>query len=169
MTRDELTAGAAGCDALLAQLVDPIDEALLAAAPQLQVVANYAVGYDNVDLAAATARGLPITNTPGVLTDATADHTWALLLAVARRVVEGDRLIRDGGWRGWSPQLLLGAGVAGKTLGVVGMGRIGTAVARRAQGFGMRILYASRRARPLPPGLAADRVPSTGCSPRRTS
>jgi len=159
VTREELLAGAGECAALICQLVDGIDEELLAAAPGLKVVANYAVGYDNVDVAAATARRIPVTNTPGVLTDATADHTWALLLAAARRVVEGDRLVRDGRWRGWAPQLLLGRGVAGKTLGIVGLGRIGLAVARRAQGFGMRILYASRRVRPLPPEVTAERVP----------
>lgn len=128
----------------LVLLTDRIDADLLAACPHLRLVANMAVGYDNIDVAAATARGVMVTNTPGVLTETTADLAWALLLAVARRVVEADRYVRAGKWAHWGPLLLLGTDVHGKTLGIVGLGRIGQAVARRAQGFGMRVLYHSR-------------------------
>jgi glyoxylate reductase len=107
----------------------------------LRVVANYAVGVDNVDIAAATARGVAVANTPDVLVEATADFTFALLLAAARRLGEGERMVRAGEWRGWTPELLLGSDVAGKTLGIVGMGRIGRAVARRARGFSMPVIY----------------------------
>jgi glyoxylate reductase len=131
--------GAAG---LLTLLSDRIDGALLdAIGPQLKVVANYAVGFDNIDVPAATARGIPVGNTPGVLTETTADFAWALLMAAARRVVEGDAYTRAGQWKTWGPAILLGRDVSGATLGIVGFGRIGQAVARRAFGFGMRILY----------------------------
>ncbi len=142
-------------DALICLLSDRIDEAALAAAPGLRVVANYAVGYDNVDVAAASARGIAVANTPDVLVEATADFTFALLLAVARRLGEGERLVRAGAWRGWTPELLLGADVAGRTLGIVGLGRIGRAVARRARGFSMTVLYHGGRAPDDDPGLAA--------------
>ncbi|MCO5166448.1 MAG: D-glycerate dehydrogenase [Planctomycetes bacterium] len=159
MSRAELLAAAAGCRALLTQLVDRVDEELLAAAgPGLALVANYAVGLDNVDVAACTARGVLVSNTPGVLTEATADLTWALLLAVTRRVVEGDRLMRRGGYRSWSPTFLLGHGVTGKTLGVVGLGRIGAAVARRARAFGMKVVYASPAPKPVAAEVAAEHV-----------
>ncbi len=125
---------------LVTHLADRIDEALLAAFPSLRVVANYAVGVDNIDLAAAQRRGVTVCNTPDVLTDATADLAFALLLATARRVVEADRFVRDGGWAGWSPTLLLGAHVTGATLGLVGFGRIGRAMAKRAAGFAMRVI-----------------------------
>jgi glyoxylate reductase len=131
-------------DGLVALLTDRIDDALLARAPKLQVVANVAVGTDNVDLPACAARGVRVTNTPGVLTEATADLAFALLLSAARRVTEGDRLLRAGGFTGWSPGLLLGSRVFGMTLGIVGMGRIGRAFARRARGFGMTVLYTQR-------------------------
>jgi len=131
----------ATADALVCLLTDRIDAAALDAGPRLRVVANYAVGYDNVDVAAATARGVAVANTPDVLVEATADFTFALLLAAARRLGEGERLVRAGQWRGWTPELLLGADVGGRTLGIIGMGRIGRAVARRAHGFGMRVLY----------------------------
>jgi glyoxylate reductase len=133
-------------EAVICTLTDRIDETLLAEAPRLKIVANYAAGYDNIDLAAARERGIVVTNTPDVLTDATADLTWALLLAVARRVVEGDAWLRAGTWIGWRPTQMLGTDVTGKILGIVGMGRIGQAVARRAEGFRMPVLYASRRA-----------------------
>src|SRR3990172_4996193 len=149
MSRAALLAAARDADGLICLLSDRIDEELLAAAPKLKVVANYAVGVDNIDLAAATRRGVVVTHTPDVLTFATADLTFALLLAAARRVPEGDALVRAGDWQGWSPGLLLGADVWGRTLGIVGLGRIGRAVAQRAQGFSMKVLYAApRRARP---------------------
>jgi len=137
--------GFAEADAVICTLGDRVDAALLAGATRLKIVANYAVGYNNIDVAAARARGIVVSNTPDVLTDATADLAWALLLAVARRVVEGDRLLRAGSWSGWAPTQMLSTEVTGKTLGIVGMGRIGQAVARRAAGFRMPVIYASRR------------------------
>ena len=136
--------GAAGVLSLLTERID--DEVLDAAGPQLQVVANMAVGYDNVDVEACRRRGVVVTNTPDVLTEATADLTWALILAAARRIGEGERLVRAGGWSGWRPGELLGMGLDGKTLGIFGMGKIGSAVARRAGGFGMRVAYHNRSA-----------------------
>lgn len=137
-------AGAAGIIAMLSEKID--DELLTAAGPALRIVANYAVGYDNIDLEACRRRGVRATNTPGVLTNATADIAWALILATARRVVEGDRLMRTGQWRGWSPMELLGVELSGATLGILGAGRIGSAVARRAVGFEMRVIYCHPRA-----------------------
>jgi glyoxylate reductase len=127
-------------EALISLLSDSVDAQLLAAAPKLKIVANYAVGIDNVDRAAAAARGIVVTNTPGVLTDATADLAIAMLLALARRLREGDRLVRAGGFAGWRPDLLLGMELKGKTLGIVGPGRIGKATARRAKAFGMNVV-----------------------------
>jgi len=140
-TREELLEAASQADALAVTLTEHIDADVLDRAPRLKVVAVYAVGYDNVDVAAATRRGIVVTNTPDVLTETTADLAWALILAVTRRIPEADRLVREGRWEGWSPAQLLGADVFGKTLGIVGMGRIGRAVARRAMGFGMAVLY----------------------------
>ncbi|HEY1557156.1 MAG TPA: D-glycerate dehydrogenase [Kofleriaceae bacterium] len=131
-------------DALVCLLLDRVDAAVLARAPRLRVIANCAVGYDNVDLAAATAAGIAVTNTPDVLTEATAEFTWALILAVARRLPEAAELVRAGTWPGWRLDQLLGIELAGKTLGIVGMGRIGRAVARRADAFGMRVIAAGR-------------------------
>ncbi len=151
-TPEELRAQTPGHDYLLCLLTDQIDAALLEAgaqgAPPLRLVANMAVGYNNIDLEAARRLGILVTNTPGVLTDATADLTFALLLAIARRIPEADRFTRAGRFTGWQPLLLLGAELNGKTLGLVGMGRIGQAVARRALGFGMSIVYTARH--PLP-------------------
>jgi len=144
MARDRLEEEAEDADALVVLLSDRIDAALIARAARLKVVANYAVGLDNVDVAAATERGVAVTHTPDVLTEATADLAFALLLAAARRVVEGDTLVRAGRWQGWAPDLLLGHTVHTRTLGIVGLGRIGQAVARRARGFSMRVLYAAR-------------------------
>ncbi|MBW2306349.1 MAG: D-glycerate dehydrogenase [Deltaproteobacteria bacterium] len=124
---------------------DRIDRQVMDTAPRLRVVANYAVGYDNIDVPAATARGILVCNTPGVLTETTADLTWALIMAVARRVVESDRFIREKDRDKWPFNCFLGTDVYGKTLGIVGMGRIGSSVARRAQGFGMRIIYYNRK------------------------
>ncbi len=142
--REELLRRVREADALLCMLTERIDDDLLDAAPQLRVVANLAVGYDNIDVQAATDRGVVVTNTPDVLTEATADLTWALLLAAARRVGEGDRLVRSGRWEGWSPTQLLGLPVHGATLGIVGLGKIGGAVARRASGFAMDVRYHNR-------------------------
>ncbi len=140
--RDALLRSIEGCAGVLTLLTDKVDaEFLDRAGPGLKVVSNFAVGFDNIDVAACTARRIPVGNTPGVLTETTADLAWALLMASARRVAEGDRYVRDGRWKTWGPMLLMGPDVHGATLGVVGFGRIGQAVARRAQGFGMRILY----------------------------
>ncbi len=140
--RDELLRRVAGCDGVLTLLTDRVDDELLdAAGPGLKVVSNYAVGFDNVDVAACARRGIPVGNTPGVLTETTADLAWALLMASARRLVEGADYVRAGSWKTWGPLLLLGPDVHGATIGIVGFGRIGQAVARRAAGFGMTILY----------------------------
>ncbi|MDZ7801571.1 MAG: D-glycerate dehydrogenase [Trueperaceae bacterium] len=144
-SRGELLALVAGADAVITLLSDRVDDAFLdAAGPQLQVVANYAVGLDNVDLDACTRRGVAVAHTPGVLTEATADLAFALLLAVARRVVEGHRLASSDRWTGWQPLQLLGTSLHGRTFGVIGLGRIGEATARRARAFGMEIVYAGR-------------------------
>jgi glyoxylate reductase len=142
--RDALREHLADADALLCMLTDPIDAELLESAPRLRAIANYAVGSDNIDLAAARARGIPVGVTPGVLTDATADIAFALLLAIARRLPEGEAAVRGGEWLTWEPDWLLGRDVHGATLGIVGRGRIGSAVARRAEGFGMNVLHHSR-------------------------
>ncbi|WP_447974002.1 2-hydroxyacid dehydrogenase [Nitrospira sp. Kam-Ns4a] len=139
-----LREGLREAEALLSTLTERVDAVVLGEARRLRVIANYAVGYNNIDLDAARARGVVVTNTPDVLTDATADLTWALLLAVSRRLIEGDALVRRHGWTGWTPTQLLGADVSGQTLGIVGMGRIGRAVARRAAGFGMAVRYYTR-------------------------
>jgi glyoxylate reductase len=144
--RADLLAAAADLDGVVTLLTDRIDDELLDAAPRLKVVSNYAVGYDNVDLEACRRRGIVVTNTPDVLTEATADLTWALLLGAARRLGEGERILRAGAWPGWSPSFHLGHDVFGQTLGIIGMGRIGKAVARRAIGFEMRVLYSDERA-----------------------
>ncbi len=135
-------------DALLTLLTDRIDAALLDAAPDLIVISNMATGFDNIDVPAATERGVLVTRTPGVLSETTADFTFALLLAAARRVVEGDRYVRDGRWKTWGPETLLGQDVHGATLGVVGLGGIGRVVAQRASGFGMRVLYTGPSRKP---------------------
>jgi glyoxylate reductase len=140
--RDELLGAIAGCDGVLTLLTDRVDaEFLDRAGPQLKVVSNYAVGFDNVDVAECTRRGIPVGNTPGVLTETTADLAFALLMAAARRLAEGDRYVRAGKWKTWGPMLLMGPDVHGATIGIVGFGRIGQAMARRAAGFGMTILY----------------------------
>jgi glyoxylate reductase len=143
--RDELLRRVTDVEGLLPMLTDRVDDELLEAAPRLKAVANYAVGVDNVDLDACRARGIPVGNTPDVLTDATADVAMALILAAARRLPEGMAAVRDGEWTTWSPTWLLGRELSGATLGIVGMGRIGKAVARRAEGFGMRVIHTGRR------------------------
>lgn len=141
-SREVLLARAAGVDGLLCLLTDRIDAVVMdAAGPRLKVISNHAVGFDNIDVSAATARGIPVGNTPGILTDATADFAFALLMAAARRVTEGERFVRAGKWITWGPSLLLGPDVHGATLGLIGFGRIGQAMARRAAGFDMRVLY----------------------------
>ncbi|HZS31816.1 MAG TPA: D-glycerate dehydrogenase [Methylomirabilota bacterium] len=140
----ELARRVADCDAIIPMGAHPVPEAILAAAPRLRVVAVAAVGYNLIDVAAATRRGVLVTNAPGVLTETTADLAWALMLAVARRLPEGDRFVRAGRWTGVHWSLMMGADVHGATLGILGLGRIGRAVARRAQGFGMRVLYHGR-------------------------
>jgi glyoxylate reductase len=151
LARETLLQGVPGAEAIIALLTETIDGPVMdAAGDQLRVVSNMAVGFDNIDVSAATARGILVTNTPGVLTDATADLTWALILSAARRVVEGDRLVREARFERWGPFLLLGRAVAGATLGIVGMGRIGQAVARRALGWDMPVLY-NRRGGALDP------------------
>jgi len=143
--RAALLEEARDAEVLVPSYIDRVDEALLAGLPRLRLVASYGVGTNHLDLEACRRRGLLVTNTPGVLTDATADHAMALLLAAARRVAESDRLVRRGGWQGLDPAWMLGTEVTGKTLGVVGFGRIGQAMARRARGFEMPVLYASPR------------------------
>ena len=144
----DLLARLAGADGALIVGGERIDDALLAACPRLKVVANVAVGYNNLDLAACTKHGVAATNTPDVLNESVADHAWALLLAAARRLGEAGRWVRAGLWKRWTFDMLPGADVHGKTLGIIGMGRIGRAIARRATGFSMRVLYHNRK--PLP-------------------
>jgi glyoxylate reductase len=149
-----------GCQGILCLLSDRIDREVLAAAgKELRVISNYAVGYNNIDIEDATKRGILVCNTPGVLTEATADLTWALLLAAARRITEGDRMVRQGGFKGWEPELLLGVELYNKTLGIAGMGRIGLAVGRRAIGFGMSIIYTDeKKSKPAEKELGAKMV-----------
>jgi len=155
---DELRARAAPCDALYVVTTDRIDAALLDACPRLRIVATGSVGYNHVDLAGCAARGIAVTNTPDVLTEATADMAWALLMAAARRVCESEHWLRAGRWGRWAWDQFLGADVHGRTLGIAGMGRIGSAVARRALGFSMRVLYCNRSDSPNAEALGARRV-----------
>jgi len=141
LERQELISMAKGSEALLSQLTDTVDAALLDALPDVKIISNYAVGYNNIDVKAATERGVIVTNTPGVLTDTTADLAFTLMLACARRIPESDRYARDGKFKGCAPLLLLGREVTGSTLGIIGMGRIGSTLAKRAKGFDMKIIY----------------------------
>lgn len=145
-TREELLHLAPGTAGLITMLSERVDAQLLdTAGPALRVVANFAVGFDNIDVEACTQRKIRVTNTPGVLTDATADLAWSLILAAARRVSEGDRMVREGRWQGWAPMQLLGLQLGGATLGIIGAGRIGTAVGTRSLGFEMNVLYFDER------------------------
>ncbi len=148
--RDELLSRIRGKHALLCLLTDRVDREVIAAADDLRIVANIAVGYDNVDVAAARERGIPVTNTPDVLTEATAELTWALILAATRRIAEGERLLRRGGWKGWALDFMLGMELRGKQLGIVGLGRIGAAVAARAPAFGMTVACCTLGSDPRP-------------------
>ena len=142
---DELRARVADKDALVCLLTDAVDRTVIDAAPKLKAIANVAVGYNNIDVSYARSRGIAVTNTPDVLTESVADFTWALILGITRRLSEGERLVRRGEWKGWALDLLLGTELRGKQLGLVGVGRIGRAVAARAGAFGMRVAYTSRR------------------------
>ena len=135
-------------DALIPMLSDKIDRDLINSAPHLKIISNYAVGYNNIDIAYAREKNIIVTNTPDVLTAATADLTWALILSVTKRIIEGDRFVRQGHFKGWEPELLLGSDISGKTLGIIGPGRIGQAVARRARGFEMKIIYSGSGPKP---------------------
>ena len=157
LSHDELIARVAGKDGLVSLITDNVDRSVIAAGAALRVIANVGVGYNNIDVAAARERGIVVTNTPGILTDATADFTVALILAVTRRLGEGERLIRRGAWSGWALDQLLGMQLGGKQLGIVGFGRIGQAVAARAAAFGMTVVHTSRSA----DGMALDRLLST--------
>ena len=160
LTHDELLHHVKDSDAILTMLSDEIDARLINETVKLKVIANYAVGYDNIDIKTATERGIFVTNTPGVLTDSTADMAWALLFSITRRVVEGDKYTRAGKFVGWEPMLLLGGDLVGKTLGIVGAGRVGTAMAMRSMGWLMKVLYTSRSSRNtvLEESLCARRV-----------
>lgn len=154
LTAGEIIERARGCQAIISQLTDRLDAGVIGQLEGVRIIANVAVGYDNIDVAAATARGIAVTNTPGVLTETTADFAFALLLAAARRIVEAHAFVRSGQWRTWIIDLLAGQDVHGATLGIFGLGRIGAAVARRGRGFGMRILYCDEQ--PAPPELERE-------------
>jgi glyoxylate reductase len=162
-TKEEIIRRAKGCHGLVTLLSDPIDREVITSLPSLQAICQYAVGYDNIDLDSATEKGIVVTNTPGVLTETTADLTWALIMTACRRVAEADRYVRQGEWGvAWGPKLLLGKDIHGSTLGIIGLGRIGSAVAWRSRGFNMRVLYHSRsrtdRARTIENELGAKSV-----------
>ncbi len=157
LTRDELVHAASDVDVLVPTVVDAIDAPLIAAmGARLKLIANFGVGTNHIDLTSARARGILVSNTPGVLTDDTADTTMALILWTPRRFSDGERVIRDGAWPGWSPSAMLGHRVTGKTLGIIGMGRIGRAIAQRARGFGLKVHYHNRHH--LPPEAEQDAV-----------
>jgi len=149
LSKREIIRGIRKADGLISMLSDSIDKDVIAAGPNLKIIANYAAGYNNIDVKAASERGIVVTNTPGVLTETTADLTWALILSAARRIPEAEQLVRSGKWTGWAPTQFLGGDVYGKTLGIIGMGRIGKAVAHRAVGFSMKVIYTSRHRLPI--------------------
>ncbi len=150
LTQEELVEKVKGADALLTLLTDRVDGDLMdVAGPQLKIVSNYAVGFDNVNIKAATDRGIVVTNTPSEeINEAVAEHTWALILSLARRIVEADEAVRRGAYKGWEPDIFLGINLIGKTLGIIGLGRIGSRVAQRAKGYNMTILYNKRKPDP---------------------
>jgi len=160
---DELRARVADKDALVSLLTDAIDRTVIDAAPELKVIANVAVGFNNIDVAYATSRGVVVTHTPDVLTESVADFTWALILAITRRLAEGERVVRSGAWKGWALDFMLGTELNGKQLGLVGVGRIGRAVAARAPVFGMRVVYTEPRDVDLPgaENVSLDRLLNT--------
>ncbi len=158
LSKAELLEGIKWADAVLCTLADKIDEEILRANPKLKCVSNYAVGYNNIDVITATELGIAVCNTPGVLTEATADIAWSLLFAVARQIVQSDSYVRAGKFKGWKPTLFCGHEISGKTLGVIGAGRIGKAVARRASGFNMNVLYTNRSKTTID-GINATQVP----------
>ena len=145
LSKDEIIKGLKGKDGLLCLLTDSIDEEVIDSEPNLKMIANYAVGYNNIDVKEATKRNIPVSNTPGVLTDATAEMAWSLLFSISRHIVKGDKFTRSGKFKGWDPMLMLGQNITGKTLGIVGAGRIGTCFALKSKGFDMKILYNSNR------------------------
>lgn len=161
LSEAEIAAGVDGCDGLISMLSDTIGDTVFATADRLKIVANFAAGTNNIDLSAAKKAGIVVTNTPGVLAEATADLAFTLLLSTARRIVEGDTLVRSGRWNGWGPTQLLGYEVQARRLGIIGMGRIGLAVARRAQGFGMDVVYhnRSRVAEEIEHAVSAEYLP----------
>jgi len=161
LSPDQLKARISDKTGVVCLMTDAMTADVMDAAPQLKVIANVAVGYNNIDVPAAHARGIVVTNTPEVLTEATADLTWALIMDITRRVTEGDRLIRRGGWKAWAFDFMLGTGLRGKTLGIIGYGRIGHAVATRAVPFGLRVIHADGRAVPGSGAIPVDRLLAT--------
>jgi lactate dehydrogenase-like 2-hydroxyacid dehydrogenase len=145
LTKEEIIKGLKGKDGLLCLLTDNIDKEVINSEPKLKMIANYAVGFDNVDIKTATKKGIPVSNTPGVLTDATSDMAWAILFSVARRIVEGDKFTRSDQFKGWSPMLMIGQDISNKTLGIIGVGRIGTTFALKSKGFKMNVLYTDNK------------------------
>ena len=158
LTRDELMEAVSGRDAVLCLLTDKIDAEVMDAAKGVKIFANYAVGYDNIDTKAATERGILVTNTPGVLTETTADMAWSLMMSAGRRIPEADRFVRVGKFHGWGPMMLLGVDIYGATLGIVGPGRIGAAAAKRAVGFNMKVLYTGSNPQPEFAEIGAEQV-----------
>jgi glyoxylate reductase len=160
---DELRVRVADKDALVCLLTDPIDTSVIDAASKLKIIANVAVGFNNIDVPSARAKGIVVTNTPDVLTESVADFTWALILAITRRLSEGERLLRRGAWKGWALDFMLGTELRGKQLGLIGLGRIARAVAARAPAFGMRVAYTARREADLPDAepVSLDRLLNT--------
>jgi glyoxylate reductase len=148
LTKEEITSGVVDAQALVCLLTDAIDRDIIDAGKNLKIISNYAVGYNNIDFIYATERGIIVTNTPGVLSETTADLAFSLLVSAARRIPEGDRFMREGKFAGWAPELMLGTDIYGKTLGIIGLGRIGALVARRARGFDMKVLYNSATRKP---------------------